>query len=769
MTSDADLHHVQKTQERMNRLYAMLSHINRAIVRADDPDALYAVACRIAVEDGGFGMAWIGLIKPDCRSLLPVAHSGAGAAELAAIKPAVVDETQLHNPATQAVYDARPVVVADVLGDPLTTTWQNAAARWGIRACSAFPLRLTGEIIGVFVVASNEAGFFKPTEIHVLTEVAEDISFALDVMRLAEVRTAAESKMQYLAHYDAQTGLPSLTLFEERLDNACTPDRMVAVLVVHLRRYHGLLRILGQNIGQGIARAVADRLESILPTVFVARVKEAKFAVMLENVPGVAVIEDAARRIHEVLAEGIQADGQEVFLDPFVGIAIHPHDGPPRELLKHALAAAALRSSDANNTWRFFVADMERESLRRFDLDTALRRALDGNEFVLHFQPQVNLESGRLVGTEALLRWQRPGHGLVPPQDFIPLLEDSGIIWAVGEWVMHEACRICQQWQNEGLPPVRMAVNLSARQFHGGDIRAMVRDALSAARLDAEWLELELTEGIVLRNPDAVIRAMHKLNGDGVTHALDDFGTGYSSLSYLQRLPVARIKIDKSFITNITSNPGDAAITRAMVGMAHNLGLQVIAEGIETEGQLSLLRRLKCDEIQGFLFSRPLPATALARLLREGRGIAPDTNNKPEPVLLLVDDEECILQALRRALRRDGYRIITTTSAREGFDLMAHHPVGVVVCDQRMKEMSGTEFLRRIKDLHPDTVRIILSGYTELNAVIDSVNRGAIYKFLTKPWEDDALSQGIKDAFRLYEIGRENREMSHRLRELEKT
>ncbi|MDK9704153.1 MAG: EAL domain-containing protein [Sulfuritalea sp.] len=254
----------------------------------------------------------------------------------------------------------------------------------------------------------------------------------------------------------------------------------------------------------------------------------------------------------------------------------------------------------------------------------------------------------------------------------------------------------------------RVAVTLSARQFHDGDIRAIVRRALDAAGLESRWLGLELTEGVVLLNAEDVIHTMRDLNADGIDHALDDSGTGYSCLSHLQRLPVSRIKIDRGFVTHITSNPNDAAIASAVVGMAHSLGLSVIAEDVETEGQLGFLRGIGCEEIQG-------------------------------------------------------YRIISITSTREDFDLLAQHHPGVVISDQRMPEMTGPEFLRRVRKLHPDAVRIVLSAYTELSSVIDAINQGAVYKFLTKPWEDEGLIEYIKDAFRIHELSRENRELSHQL------
>ena len=271
----------------------------------------------------------------------------------------------------------------------------------------------------------------------------------------------------------------------------------------------------------------------------------------------------------------------------------------------------------------------------------------------------------------------------------------------------------------------------------------------------------------MLLNAEAVIATLNQLKGHGVSHALDDFGTGYSSLSYLQRLPVARIKIDQSFVANITADPNDAAIVRAVVGMAHSLGMSVIAEGVETEGQLGYLRGLQCEEIQGYYFSWPLPADAFADLLREDRRLAPAVKERQaERVLLLLDDEPNVLAALRRLLRRTDIRVVATTSPKEAFDLMATNPVGVVVCDQRMPEMTGTEFLRRVKDLHPDVVRIVLSGYTDLNSVIDAVNRGAIYKFLPKPWDEEVLLASLRDAFHMHEMEKDNRVLTIQVKEL---
>ncbi|QRJ65710.1 EAL domain-containing protein [Azospira restricta] len=739
----------------------MLSQINRAILRSDDPQGLYGAVCRIAIECGGFALAWVSLLDPASTRAVPVAAAGlAPLHQLKRVNRSADDPT----PTLLALRDKRPVVVNDTRDDPRMAAWRELTEQWNVRSGGAFPIYLEGEIIGAFNVAATEPNTLNDREVNLLVEVADDLSFALEAIRRDEKRVAAESKMRYLAYYDTQTGLPSRELFEERLAEACQrPEQKVAVLVADLRHYHSIMQSLGAGAGQDLVRAAAARLETAQPTLPVARVAEAMFAVMLCEPDGLDVVEELAWSIHKALAEPVRTNGREVLLDPFVGIAVHPQDSTPAELLKHAMQAATDTAHDVSGHCRFFIPEMDDGSRRRLDLDTALRRALEREEFTLHYQPQVGLASGRVVGAEALLRWQRPGHGQIAPNHFIALLEDSGLIGPVGEWVLHEACRAARRWLDAGLPPLRIAVNVSARQFRDHDIRGLVRRALDATGLEPQRLELELTESAVLRDADKVIRTMHELNDDGLSHALDDFGTGYSSLSYLQRLPVARIKIDRSFVSHITSNPGDAAIARAVVGMAHSLGLSVIAEGVETEGQLGFLNGIGCEEIQGYYFSRPLPENEFVALLREGRCIPAAQAEKPERVLLLVDDEPNVISALKRLLRGKGYRIEATTSTREGFDLMATQRPGVVICDQRMPEMTGTEFLRRVKELHPETLRIVLSGYTELNSVIDAVNQGAVYKFLTKPWEDKALCDSIQEAFRIYELARENRELTRLL------
>ena len=766
---NSSLHQLQEELARTTRLYAMLSEINRAIVRSEDPQNLFASICRIAVDHGGFSLAWVGLSEPNQGRVALVVHAGEASMILKMHLMATASGTERQSPASRAILDGQPCVVNYLLADSQLHAIHREIAAHDLQAAASFPLLLEGKVLGAFTVAATSPGYFTDKELRLLTEVADDISFALGVMRREEQRSIAESKMQYLAYYDSETGLPSHVLFESRLFEIARMASTLGILAISLTRFHGALQTLGQERGAEISRFMASKLESALSSGFVARVAESQFVVLLDNFKSAAELEDAAKLVYRAMSEGIVVQGSEVYLEPYIGISHYPQDGAVSTLLNHAMLAANMKPREPGSVYRFFAPHMEHAPKRRHDLENALRRALKNREFVLHFQPQVDLVSGRVIGAEALIRWSRPDHGIVSPLEFIPLLEENGMIWDVGEWAMGEACRINRKWQDEGLPPIRMAVNLSARQFQDGDIQAMVKRALASSRLDPRWLELELTEGIVLLNADAVISTMKNLSLIGVSHALDDFGTGYSSLSYLQRLPVERIKIDRSFVADITVNPGDAAIARAVVGMAHSLNMTVIAEGVETEGQLGYLRGLGCEEMQGYLFSRPLPENEFALLLKSGRCINPaphaTTNQR---VLLLVTPEQDALQHLGRILEREKYLLVCAPTPGEAFELMAMCPAGVVLCDQNLPEMSGTEFLQRLGSLYPDAIRMVMSETLEMGAMLEAINSGAIFKFLAKPWNEALVMACLRDAFRLFEISQLNRELTLRLDALER-
>lgn len=398
-------------------------------------------------------------------------------------------------------------------------------------------------------------------------------------------------------------------------------------------------------------------------------------------------------------------------------------------------------------------------SIKRLARNDGLRVALARGEFEVFYQPKVSCLSGAIVGVEALVRWHHPECGLVAPGEFIPAFERLHLIEPLGSWVLQEACVQVGRWQAAGIESPVVAVNLSAHQFESGELVEQVRQAIHAGAIAPDRLELELTESLLMRHVEGVVQTLAQLHDFGVRLSVDDFGTGYSSLAYLKQFPLDAVKIDRSFIRDITADPDDASITRAIITMAHQLKLKVIAEGVETEGQLKLLVANQCDEIQGYYFSRPIPASEMESMLREKRCLAQEllSVRQRQRTILIVDDEQPIINALCRLLRQDGYSILCATNAMEGLEILAKNEVDVVLSDQRMPGMMGVEFLRRVKSIHPGTVRMVLSGYADLQSVTDAINEGAIYKYITKPWDRDRLRSLVQDAFRQKELVEENR------------
>lgn len=440
-----------------------------------------------------------------------------------------------------------------------------------------------------------------------------------------------------------------------------------------------------------------------------------------------------------------------------VGIAHVAGDGDDADM-------ALLRAKDLGRSdYQFFPGDMNEKIPERAALENALHSAIAGNQLLLHYQPLADLQTGKLVSLEALLRWEHPELGLIAPDRFIPIAEESGLIGAIGEWVLRQACQDMRSWLDEGITDFRVAVNVSHRQFRDAQLAEKIEDLLTEMQIDPHMLSLEITETVLMQGSASSENILRQLKLLEVDLILDDFGTGYSSLSYLKRFPFDRVKIDRSFISDIVTDQDDAAIAKTIISMAHSLGIKVVAEGVETEAQWHFLLRNRCDEMQGFFFSHPLPKAEIGVLLRDGCRLPEHIFSgarQSSRTLMLVDDEPNILTALKRLLRRDGYAILTANSGEEGLALLEDNAVDVIVSDQRMPGMMGVDFLRAAKEKYPDTVRIVLSGYTELKSVTDAVNEGAIYKFLTKPWEDSQLRGHIAEAFRRKEIEDENRRLN---------
>jgi diguanylate cyclase (GGDEF)-like protein/PAS domain S-box-containing protein len=444
------------------------------------------------------------------------------------------------------------------------------------------------------------------------------------------VRKQAEERIQYLAHFDVLTGLPNRAQLAELaacvIGLARRNDDPVALMFLDIDHFKDINDTLGHSIGDVLLVELAGRLRRVLRNSdTVSRLGGDEFVFLLHGVDARGAAE-VAQMLLEVLAVPVCAEHYDLNVTASIGIAMYPGDGEDLEALSRSADSAMYRvKQEGRNGYRFFTAEMQARSTRHLRLANALRLALEKNELQVHYQPQVAMQDERLIGAEALLRWTHPELGVVSPAEFIPVAEDSGLILAIGEWVLRQAVRQTRRWLDQGMAPLVMAVNLSAVQFRHPDLPALVSRILDEEGVPPACLELELTEGVAMRDPQGAIMVMNNLHGRGVRMSIDDFGTGYSSLSHLKRFKIRKLKIDQSFVRDICDDPEDKAIVGAIIQMAKSLGLYTIAEGVETAGQLAFLREQGCDEIQGYFYSKPLTAGQFEAFARERGDTAPAT------------------------------------------------------------------------------------------------------------------------------------------------
>jgi diguanylate cyclase (GGDEF)-like protein/PAS domain S-box-containing protein len=488
------------------------------------------------------------------------------------------------------------------------------------------PLRSgSQEVVTLDTRHRRKDGSLYPVEVRLQLSRTEHPPVFVAIVQDISARKDAESRLDRLAHYDSLTGLPNRSLFGDRLRQAILEadrrEHLVALLFMDLDRFKLINDNLGHKVGDRLLIQVAERLGTcVRRSDTLARIGGDEFTLVLTDIVHVDHVAHVAQKILDAFTQPFQVDDNELFVTISIGITICPFDDKNMEaLLQNADIAMYKAKEQGRNGFQFYTADMNTRTHKRLDLETALRRALERNELVLHYQPQVDLQSGKIFAMESLLRWQRPEQGLVSPADFIPLAEETGLIVPIGEWVLRTACAQNKAWQDAGLAPLRVAVNLSARQFQQKNLIQTISAALRDSGLQPHYLDIEITESMVMQNAAAAVKTLNELDAMGVVLSIDDFGTGYSSLSYLKRFPIDCLKIDKSFVNDVTTNPDDAAIASAIITMARSLGMKVVAEGVETEGQLRFLRARGCDAVQGYYFSRPVPAEAFLGLLREGK------------------------------------------------------------------------------------------------------------------------------------------------------
>ena len=608
----------------LSRVHAMLSGINALIVRAGDRDQLFREACTIANEVGGFSMAWIGVVDPTSGALVPIAASGMNYLDLQSLKKLCVspeDQSLLCRSLRTLLADHQTIVLHNLPQD--STDHFAGDARAAERASLAlFALVVSGECRGVLALYARDAEHFHGDELKLLGDLAGDIAFAIGHIEKGE-------QLNYLTDYDRLTGLANRNLFVSRLNDrlaaASKANIGLAVGVLDLDRFKNLNDSLGRKAGDALLQQIAGWLTARTGDAQrLSRVGGDRFLlVTLEVRDGQHVIARAEESIALLLAHPFQLNDASFQISAKVGLAVFPQDGLDAETLIKNAELALKHAKAGGQRCLFYSPAMAAAMAGQLELERRLHKALERAEFELHYQPKIHLASGALAGAEALIRWNDPERGLVPPSAFIPLMEQTGLIHSVGRWALHTAITDARRWRLAGLGSVRIAVNVSPLQLRSLGFLQELEDAIGGDPLAAASLELEITESLAVEDIKTSIPTLQAIRNMGVSIAIDDFGTGFSSLSYLARLPVDALKIDRSFIIEMTSGPKCLALVSTIITLAHALKLKVVAEGIENEEQSRLLRLLGCDEMQGFLVSKAVPAAVFeAKYLRSQLSVA---------------------------------------------------------------------------------------------------------------------------------------------------
>jgi diguanylate cyclase (GGDEF)-like protein len=547
------------------------------------------------------------MLNPATMKVLPVASAGMDEVTLAAIERIMSSpESAPRSMIARAMKDRKAVVANSSESDPqaLLRTRHGQA---GVRSVAVLPLIVSNEAIGVLALYADKVEFFHEEELKLLRELVSNISFAL--AHIEQVK-----KLDYLAYYDLVTGLASHALFLERLQEKLhlgkSDEHKKAVFVLDIERFKQINDAFGREAGDQVLKQIAERLVQLGggDASRFARIGPDRFAIVAGDMDSVEQVgRYTEQRLYETFHKAFQVRDNELRISAKVGIALFPDDGEDADALLRNAEAALKKAKRTGERYLFFTQAMTARVAERLSLENKLRQALDNEEFVLHYQPKVSLESGKLTGAEALIRWNDPRTGLVPPAQFIPILEETGLIHDVGRWALRKALEDYLRWRAADLPVVRIAVNVSPLQLRHRDFIAEIGRAIGIESFAGEGLEIEITESLVMEDVKRSVATLQALRDMAVTTAIDDFGTGFSSLSYLAKLPVDTLKIDRSFVVDMAAGPQGVSLVSTIIALAHSLKLKVVAEGVETEEQSRLLRSLNCDEMQGYLFSKPIP------------------------------------------------------------------------------------------------------------------------------------------------------------------
>lgn len=616
MMDMSDRHEQQMKIARLNHIYEVLSDINSTIVRVRDRETLYHEACRIAVESGKFAMAWIGMLDQSSREIRKVAVHGDDYGYLDTVRFSLDENIPGGQNLVSSALRKNKVYVSDNIATTpeIDIRFRRALSERGFRSLAVLPLTTADKPVGTFTLYSQETNAFDAEEMKLLSEMAADISFALEYID-------KEQQLNYLAYYDVLTGLPNRDLFSDRLTqvlHSLTENHIAGLLLLDIERFAYINDVYGRHVGDATLKEITSSLRKIIPEKdHLARVGANCFAILLADMSNPSNI---AHFIEEKLLPALscqmKVEGQTIKISGKVGVAIAPGDGTESELLFNNTEAALKSAKQAGNKYVFYARDMNAQVAEKLTLESRLRQALEKEEFILYYQPKINLADGKVCGLEALIRWNTK-EGLIPPVKFIPLLEETGMIKEVGVWAIRKAMQDRQRWKDKGLTPPRIAVNVSPVQIREKNFVSVITNVLNEFPDDKSGLELEITETMIMENLKENIEKLTELRSKGVQISIDDFGTGYSSLSYMSKLPVNTLKIDRAFINAMLDNPDDTSIVSAIISLAHSLSLYVVAEGVETLEQANLLKLLRCDQFQGYLFSPPVPSLDIESMLSE--------------------------------------------------------------------------------------------------------------------------------------------------------